>query len=143
MPSPPIDNMIEKHGYPVLEADSVETFINENDEVVLFFAENPTQYPESNDVAMILPELVKAFGGRFQATLVGKSAERSLQARYGFRTWPALVFLRGGEYLGVITQVQNWEDYLREIQRILDSAPEKAPAFKIPVVSLAVRGCQH
>ena len=143
MPSALIDNMVEQHGYPVLDAESAERFIHAHHEVVLFFAENPTQYPESNDVAMILPELVKAFGGRFQAALVGQSAERSLQARYGFGTWPALVFLRGGEYLGVITQVQNWEDYLQEIQRLLDSETTRQPGFKIPVVSEAAHGCQH
>lgn len=143
MPSPLIDNMIEKYHYPVLESDSADAFIDSSDEVVLFFAENPKQYPESNDVAMILPELVKAFGGRFKAALVAQSAERSLQARYGFGTWPALVFLRRGEYLGVITQVQNWEDYLREIQRLLDAEPSKPPGFKIPVVSETTQGCQH
>ena len=94
-------------------------------------------------MAMILPELVKAFGGLFKAALVAQSAERTLQARYGFRTWPALVFLRRSEYLGVITQVQNWEDYLRGIQRLLDSEPMQAPGFKIPVVSEPAHGCQH
>ncbi len=143
MPSALIDNMVERYGYPVLDEQNAEDFINSHDEVVLFFAENPKQYPESNDVAMILPELVKAFGGRFRAALVGPSAERSLQARYGFGTWPALVFLRRGEYLGVITQVQNWDDYLRDIQQLLDSEPTRAPGFKIPVVSEGARGCQH
>jgi hydrogenase-1 operon protein HyaE len=54
-----------------------------------------------------------------------------------------LVFLRDGEYLGVITQVQNWDDYLREIQRLLDSEPVRAPGFKIPVVSEPASGCSH
>ena len=143
MPSHLIENMIEKYRYPVLESDTADAFIDNSEEVVLFFAENPQQYPESNDVAMILPELIKAFDGRFQAALVGQSAERGLQARYGFGTWPALVFLRRGEYLGVITQVQNWEDYLREIQRLLDAEPSKPPGFKVPVVSEATQGCQH
>ena len=143
MPSPLIRNMVEKYAYPVLDQYALEDFLSVNDEVVLFFAENPKQYPESNDVAMILPELVKAFGGRFKAALVAQSAERTLQARYGFRTWPALVFLRRSEYLGVITQVQNWEDYLRGIQRLLDSEPMQAPGFKIPVVSEPAHGCQH
>lgn len=143
MPSVLIDNMIEQYRYPVLEPDSVETFIDAHDEVVLFFSEDPAKYPESNDVAMILPELVKAFDGRLQAALVGRSAERALQARYGFGAWPALVFLRQGEYLGVITQVQNWEDYLREIRRLLESEPTRPPGFKIPVVSDAAGSCHQ
>jgi len=141
MPSPLIRNMVEQYAYPVLDADSLEVFCAEHHEVVLFFAENPTQYPESNDVAMILPELVKAFSGRLQAALIAQSAERALQARYGFGTWPALVFLRDGQYLGVITQVQNWDDYLREIQGLLDSAPVRAPGFRIPIVSEQPGGC--
>lgn len=143
MPSPIIADMIDKHGYPILETDTVDAFVAANDEVVLFFAENPVQYPESNDVAMILPELVSAFGGRFRAALVGRSAERVLQARYGFNTWPALVFLRGGGYLGAITQVQNWQDYLQRIQALLDAEPTRAPGFAIPVVSEPAAGCHH
>ncbi len=46
-----------------------------------------------------------------------------------------------GEYLGVITQLQNWQDYLREIRRILDSQPVKVPGFGIPVVSESAPGC--
>jgi hydrogenase-1 operon protein HyaE len=141
MPSPLIRNMIQQHGYPVLNEDSIDAYLDERDEVVLFFAENPRQFPESDDVAMILPELLKAFGGRLQAALIDRDSEHALQGRYGFGTWPALVFLRRGQYLGVITQVQNWEDYLREIGRLLASPPVKAPGFKIPVVSEPTHGC--
>ena len=143
MPSPLIHNMVEKYAYPVIDESGLESFLADNHDVVLFFAENPKQYPESNDVAMILPELVKAFSGRLQAALVAKSAERRLQARYGFGTWPALVFLRDGQYLGVITQVRNWDDYLHEIRRLLDSEPVRTPGFKIPVVSEPVNRCSH
>lgn len=143
MPSPLIRNMIDRYGYPVLDMESIEEFLGANEETVLFFAENPRQYPESDDVAMILPELIKAFGGRLKAALVHTAAERTLQARFGFGTWPALVFLRRGEYLGAITQVQNWDDYLREIGALLDAPPKRAPGFKIPVVSEPSRGCQH
>ena len=53
-----------------------------------------------------------------------------------FGTWPALVFLRRGEYLGVITQVQNWDDYLREIRYLLDSEPTRTPglSFNLDIV---------
>ncbi len=141
MPSPLIRNMVAQHAYPVLNADSLQVFLAKHREVVLFFAENPKQFPESDDVAMILPELVAAFCGRLQAALIAQSAEHQLQARFGFATWPALVFLRDGDYLGAITRVQNWDDYLREIRRLLDSAPVRAPGFKIPVVSEPLGNC--
>ena len=141
LPSLQLRNMLERYGYPLLDEQNIDEFLNRHAEVVLFFAENPDRYPESDDVAMILPELIKAFDGRLQAAVIGPTDERSLQARYGFGTWPALVFLRRGEYLGAITRVQNWEDYLREIRSLLDSEPVRAPGFKVPVVSEPARGC--
>lgn len=141
MPSPLIQNMIEQYAYPVIDESSIDNFLKSHNEVILFFTEDPKKYPESDDVAMILPELIKAFNGRLKAAVISQDSQRKLQSLYGFGTWPALVFLRQGEYLGVITSVQNWDDYLREIKKILDSKPVKAPGFKIPVVSQPASGC--
>lgn len=135
MPSPLIEQMIETHGYPVVEEDTLESFLAEHEECVLFFTENPERFPESNDVAMILPELVKEYGYRFAAAVVGHKSQRQLQSRYGFSEWPSLVFLRNGQYLGTISRVQNWTDYIVQINAILQSQPQDAPGFGIPVVS--------
>jgi len=77
-----------------------------------------------------------------QPALISQEAQQELQRRYGFGSWPALVSLRCGEYLGVIAQVQNWEHYLREIDRLPDSDSVKAPGFTIPVVSEAAHSCR-
>ena len=145
MPSPLIDNMIEQHGYPLLDEPAVERFVNEQQECVLFFTEDPARFPESNDVAMILPELVKQFGNRFQAAVVARSAQRKLQTRFGFNEWPSLVFLRAGRYLGTISRVQDWMSYLQQIEEILDSEPARAPGFAVPVEqsASACNGCQE
>lgn len=133
MPSVLINNMIEQHGYPTLDLESFDTYVNGQEECVLFFTEDPARFPESNDVAMILPELVNEYGGRFSAAVIEQSAQRELQTRYGFNQWPALVFLRKGKYLGTITRVQDWIDYLRMINEILTSEPKIAPGFVVPV----------
>lgn len=140
MPSPLIRNMIEQYGYPELDIDSIDDYLQSHNEVVLFFTENPKQFPESNDVAMILPELMKVFHSRLNAAVICQSAQRELQSRYGFTSWPALVFLRRGDYLGAITRVQNWDDYLSEISCILESEARRTPAFPLPVES-AASGC--
>ncbi len=139
MPSRLIRVMIEKHAYPVLGEDSIDEFLHSRDDAVLCFSGNPHQFPESNDLAVVLPELIKAFAGRLQAALISQESQNRLRRRCGFGAWPALVFLRRGEYLGAITRLQNGEDYLREIRRILDSEPVKAPGFKIPVVGESAR----
>lgn len=119
MPSPLIEAMIKKYQYPVVDESNIDQFVGNCDECVLFFTENPERFPESNDVAMILPELVKEYGGRFEAAVVASSAQRVLQARYGFNEWPTLVFVRRGVHLGAISRVQNWSDYIVQINALL------------------------
>jgi hydrogenase-1 operon protein HyaE len=131
MSSPLIQRLLEEHGYPQIDAGSLDEFVQGPGTSVLFFTGDPNQYRESQDVAVILPELVKAFEGRLRAAVVARSAERDLQLRYGFRRWPALVFLRQEGYLGTITGVQNWGDYLREIDRLTAAEPGEPPGFKM------------
>ena len=135
MPSPLIEQMIETYDYPVVAEDTLEAFLSTNEECVLFFTEDPERFPESNDVAMILPELVKEYEHRFAAAVVGQKSQRQLQSRFGFNEWPSLVFFRDGQYLGAISRVQNWTDYIVGINAILQSQPQEAPGFGIPVVS--------
>jgi len=134
MPSAQIRRLTEHHHYPLLDEANLDAYVAQRDHMVLFFSENPAKFPESNDVAMVLPELVKAFAGRLEAALIAPAAQQALQRRYGFNQWPALVFLRRGEYLGAITQMRNWEEYLREIDRLLRAEPNNPPGFAIPVV---------
>jgi len=42
-----------------------------------------------------------------------------------------LVFLRGGEYLGVITGIKDWAEYGQEFARILASEPGQPPGFDL------------
>lgn len=131
MRSPLLRALVEDHGYLLLKADNLQSFIESNHEVVLFFSENPSQFPEASDVAVILPELMKVYGSRLTAGLVDASIERDLQAQLRFSGWPALVFMRDGEYLGAITKVQDWNVYLSEIDQILTAKPSQPPAFDL------------
>ncbi len=127
--SPLVQHMIEQYDYPVLKAVGLDDFLEAHEDVVLFFTENAIRFPETNDVAMILPELVEAFAGQFSAAVIALPDQRALQMRYGFKEWPALVFLRRGDYLGVISRVQDWQGYLEKIEGILAAAPSKPPSF--------------
>jgi hydrogenase-1 operon protein HyaE len=135
MRSPLIQALIDEHHYTLLTEDNVESLLQAHEEVVLFFTENPRHFPESNDVAVILPELMRQFGHRLTAAVVDESMERLLHKQYACNKWPALVFLRRGEYLGVITGMQNWSDFTGEIERILAATPGKVPDFTIPVIT--------
>ena len=135
MSSELIRQMIAQNSYPVLTESTLEAFLRQNEYSVLFFTEDPKQYPESNDVAVILPELAAYFAGRFQVAVIDRDAEHRLHRRFPFDSWPALVFMQRGNYLGAITRVQDWVDYLQEIERLLNSAPLHIRDVGIPVVS--------
>lgn len=126
-----VQQLYERHGLPLLDAESFDGFVLSRDNVVLFFSHDPALFPESHDVAVILPELLKAFAGQVQGAVVGRSVERELQARYRFTSWPSLVFLRRGEYLGVISGIKDWQEYRQEFARILAAEPSMPPAFDI------------
>lgn len=132
MRSPLLQALIDKHHYPVLTEETHDAFLAEHEQVVLFFTENPQHFPESNDVAVVLPELAAQFADLTPA-LIDAAAERSLYKRYAFKTWPALVFLRRGEYLGVITGMQDWAVFQQEFARLLAAAPTQPPHLVIPM----------
>jgi len=143
MPSPLIKTMIEQYNYPVLNVDNVDEFINSQNECVLFFTENPTRFPESDDVAMILPELVKEYGNRFNAAVIEQDSQRKLQTRYDFREWPTLVFLRKGEYLGAISRVQDWNEYIIQINTFLTDGPKKIIGIGVPIETASTSSCSN
>ncbi len=134
MNSPLIKKLSSTHKYPTLDAENYDLFVHDTDYAVLFFANNPVQFPESNDVAVILPELLKAFKQPLKAALISSSIERELQRRFRFTHWPSLVFLKRGDYLGVLSGILDWSDYLTETTRILASEPGEPPAFEIDKV---------
>ncbi|HEX9180721.1 MAG TPA: hydrogenase-1 expression HyaE [Burkholderiales bacterium] len=119
---------------PEVAAETFEGFIAQPGNTLLFFAEEPAKYREALDLAVILPELAQAFSGRFRAGLLMPETARALQPRYGFNKWPALVMLRGGEYVGAVAGLRDWSNYVSEIGALLE-----APASRPPSVGIAVK----
>lgn len=133
MTAPLIKQLQTRHGLPLLDADSYDHFVYGNEIVVLFFCNDPVLFPESHDVAVILPELLKAFR-QLQGAVISSAIERELQARFRFTSWPSLVFLQKGEYLGVITGIRDWPAYMQETAAILAAIPSQPPGFDLDKV---------
>ncbi|MCW8884061.1 MAG: hypothetical protein OQK12_02250 [Motiliproteus sp.] len=143
--APLINRLVDELGYPRLNAVSFDQYVQSQPYSLLFFTEAIERFPESNDVAVILPELVVAFP-QLSPAVICRSAEKGLQGRYNFQQWPTLVLLKQGHFLGMISRVQNWDDYLLEINRILQLQPQRNPGIGIPVVvqsSDQDRHCGH
>lgn len=131
---PSLAQLQSRHGLPLLDADTYHNFIHGNDNVALFFSNDPSLFPESQDMAVILPELLKTFPQQLKGAVIDQSIERELQASFRFGSWPALIFLRRGEYLDAITGLKDWPEFRQEFARILASEPQALPAFDLDKV---------
>ncbi|WP_044561252.1 hydrogenase-1 expression HyaE, partial [Azospirillum sp. B4] len=96
--SPLLRSVMDRRGYRVVgDADLTETCAGQP-LAMLFLAGDHWRVAESDDVAAILPELDDAMGGHVVPLIAAKADERALQRRFRFARYPALVFLRLGEY---------------------------------------------
>jgi hydrogenase-1 operon protein HyaE len=141
MSSPSIERLIRESGLPVLDMNTHDDFVGRPGESILFFAGDPGRFSESNDVAVILPELLKTFAGRLRGAVVGREAEKALAARYGVNRWPTLVVVRAGDYLGQIAGMQDWPVFAQQVQAMLEGAPTRPPTVGVPVVSAGAGTC--
>ena len=130
--SPLLSSVIARHDMAVVDDATLDGFAADNEIVSLLFPGDSNRLAESDDVAIILPELVEAFQGAFTPAVVAPASERKLQLRYRFNAFPALVFLRRGEYLGAIKRVLDWDDYLNAIADIIVREPSEPPRFEMP-----------
>jgi len=125
------ERLMREFGY---EAPTLETFdsvVARAGHTLLFFADNPERSKETLDLAVILPEIARAFHGRFDVVVLLPTIANAVAPRYGVRRWPALVLLRDGKYVGSIEAVRDWDDYHSEVTRLLKREPS-APPQPIP-----------
>lgn len=106
-------------GYPVVDADGLEPFLDQAGDLVLFLTGDPEKNLETDDVAVILPELASAFPGRFAPAIVDRAIEQGLRERFDVWPTPSLLFVNGGVLRGAIAKVRDWDGYLEEIRDIL------------------------
>jgi len=132
MTTPLIDALVERHGFTLVDTASLDSFLEANEHSVLFFPGDAERLVESNDVAVILPEILKIYGGKLKPALVAKAAERQLQRRFLFNAFPTLVFMRRNGYLGVLSRVLDWSDYMAEIPAMLARDATDPPPFQFP-----------
>lgn len=132
---PLVAQLFTRHAYAALHADSFDDFVAQPGHALLMFIEDPMRFKETLDLAVIVPELQRAFPGRFTVGVLMPVAARQFQVRYGFNRWPAIVLLKDGLYVGAIDGLHDWDVYLEQLGALLSAAPTRPPS-----VGIAVRG---
>ena len=140
---PLVEQLFSRHGCVRVDADSLDAFAATPGHTLLVFTEDPVRYKETLDLAVIAPEVARAFAGRLRVGVLLPADARKVAPRYGFARWPALVVLKDGQYVGAIDGLRNWNEYLDEMQRLLAAEPTRAPSIGIAVKNAGDAGHCH
>jgi hydrogenase-1 operon protein HyaE len=140
---PLIAQLFSRHGCARLDREDVDAFLALPGHAMLVFTEDPVRFKETLDIAVIVPELQRAFAQRFRVGVLLPEAARTVQVRYGFARWPALVMLKDGQYVGAIDGLRNWDEYIERMKALLAAAPARPPSVGIAVhgTGAAPGGC--
>ncbi len=130
---PLVEQMFSRHGCTEVRADTIDAYTAQPGHALLVFTEDPMRFKETLDLVVIVPQLQRAFPGRFAVGVLLPEAARKVQVRFGFNRWPALVMVKDGQYVGVIDGLRNWDEYLEQMQALLQAAPTRPPTVGIPV----------
>jgi hydrogenase-1 operon protein HyaE len=132
---PLVQRLLDQPGARALQPETLDDWLGRGREQVILFGGDPVRFPEALDVAVVLPELNAAFAGRLEIGVLAREHEDALARRFGVQRWPSLVFLRAGGYLGVVSGMRDWGDYLHEMGEVLAREPSRPPTVGIPVVA--------
>ena len=122
-----IDRLTNDLGWArVTEMDVLDAYLETPGDHCLFLPGDPAKNLETDDAAVVLPELVTAFQKRFDVVVIDDTIERTVRLRYDVWPAPTLIFLKDGEVRGSIERIRNWDDYLRRITLIFDGNTAEA-----------------
>ncbi len=140
---PLIERLCATLAAPLLDAASFDAWACNAGHALVVFTENPAQHHETLDLAVIVPELARAFPARFRTGVLLQAAARAIAPRFGFRRWPALVLLKDGRYVGAMDGLRDWQDYVDELGMLLNAEPTRPPSIGIAVKSAGPDDAPH
>ena len=130
--------LVERHAFSRLaDADAFDGLALDG-LAVLLLTDDPQRSPESLDVAVVLPEALRALGVTASGLAAGADLSPALARRFGVNRYPAAVVLRDGDYLGAISGILDWSPFVTELARISALAPSRPP---ISISTQATRSC--
>ena len=83
---------------------------------LLFFTGDPIRYPEIEDVAVVLMELIKTFKGCFRCAMINPDHDAPAAARFGVTIRPTLVFVYAGAVMSSLPRMRDWSEYVEKLR---------------------------
>lgn len=130
-----VQRLAASEGSCWVDAATLDAFLARGGEQILFFQGDPLRFPEVLDVAVVLPELRRHFGGRFGIGLVARADEDVLARRFAVLHWPSLVLLREGQWVAVLPGMLDWDVYLQRLAEALARPATRAPILLQPAAA--------
>ncbi|WP_374264039.1 hypothetical protein [Zoogloea sp.] len=130
--------LVERHAFSRLADPDAFDGLALDGLAVLLLTDDPQRSPESLDVAVVLPEALRALGLVATALVADAGASPALARRFGVNRYPAVVVLQGGEYLGTLAGILDWGAFVSELGRIARALPSRPP---ISIATQSVRSC--
>ena len=132
-----IDRLVSDFGYTEVSMENHDEFVATPGMNVLFLPGDPKTVKDATDVAVVLPELMEAFRGKLNVGVVTDTFGDgvNLKRLYGFTHFPSLVFVRNGAYVGTISRIRDWQEYLTLVNELLVAEPRRRPGIPVKVVS--------
>lgn len=131
--NPLFQRVITEHRFELITEENAESFIKQNGLTMLLFIDDPERMKETADALVITPELAYRHPKIKQKGVVIQPFARKLAITYGFRRWPAVVFLKDGGYLGAVDGLRAWGELISETERVLKSTVHYPPSVGIEV----------
>lgn len=132
---PLVARLAQDFGATWIDETTVADWCGGGGDRVVLLAGDPVRFPEGQDVAAVLPELMKSFPDRFAVAVVPRDSEEAVARRYGSQRWPTLLFFRDGHYVTAIAGMQDWDVYQRGVAAALTMPPSRPPTIGIPVIA--------
>ncbi|CAN0626125.1 Hydrogenase expression/formation protein HoxO [Burkholderia multivorans] len=144
---PPVVQRLIEHAHAALvDEQTLDAWLADGGECVVLLLGDPVRFPESLDVAAVLPELASLAATRFGRTLrlavATRAGENAIARRFGSLRWPALLWLRDSGYVTVLPGMMDWDEYVARVADALALPTTRAPSIGIPVnVAGGQAGC--
>jgi hydrogenase-1 operon protein HyaE len=124
MATPALDRLLNDALAEPVDAQGLTYLLADPESMLqlLLFTGDPAHRPEVQDVAVVLRELKRQYGGLIRIGVIARADETRLQAAFDVRAFPSLVLCQQGEARDVIPRIQDWAIYGAKVRSWLSGA---------------------